>query len=133
MDTATREWVRRRAGDRCEYCHIPQVAIPLIVFHIEHIVARQHAGDDSAENLALSCDRCNAYKGPNLTSIAPNTDEITPLFNPRHDVWEEHFRFEGGKIVGLTPTGQATVRLLNMNAQRRVQLREIWLREGGEL
>lgn len=133
MDMATREWVCRRASDRCEYCHLPQEATPLIPFHIEHIVARQHEGDDSTDNLALACDRCNAYKGPNLTTIAPDSGEIIPIFNPRIDAWEKHFRFEGGRIVGLTPTGQATVRLLNMNAPRRVQLREIWLREGGTL
>ena len=130
---ATREWLCRRASDRCEYCHLPQEATPLIPFHIEHIVARQHEGDDSTDNLALACDRCNAYKGPNLTTIAPDSGEIIPIFNPRKDVWEKHFRFEGGRVVGLTPTGQATVRLLNMNAPRRVQLREIWLREGGTL
>ena len=30
------------------------------------------------------------------------------------------------EITGLTPTGRATVRLWNMNAPRRVQLREEW-------
>ena len=133
MDTVTRAWVWRRASGRCEYCHIPQEATPLISFHVEHIVARQHGGSDSADNLALACDRCNAYKGPNLTSIAPDTGAIIPLFNPRQNTWDDHFRFDGGRIVGLTPTGQATVRLLNMNALRRIQLREEWLREEGTL
>ncbi len=133
MNTATREWVCRRASDRCEYCHIPQEATPLMHFHIEHIFARQHEGDDSTSNLALACDRCNAYKGPNLTTIAQDTGEIIPIFNPRKDAWENHFRFEDGRIIGLTSTGQATVRLLNINAPRRVQLREIWLREGDTL
>ncbi|MEQ8786804.1 MAG: hypothetical protein RIC55_10920 [Pirellulaceae bacterium] len=36
-----------------------------------------------------------------------------------------------GDVIGLTPTGRATVRLLNMNAPRRVQLREEWLDERG--
>jgi len=39
----------------------------------------------------------------------------------------------GGEIVGLTSTGRATVRLLNMNAPHRVELREEWLEEGGDL
>ena len=72
-------------------------------------------------------------KAPDLTRVAPDTGEIVPLFNPRQDAWNDHFRFDGGQIVGLTLTGQATVRLLNMNAPRRVQLREEWLREGGKL
>jgi hypothetical protein len=133
MDVTTRDLVWQRAGTRCEYCRIPQEATPLIPFHVEHIVARQHEGSDNPSNLALACDRCNAYKGPNLASVAPDTGEIVPLFNPRQDAWNDHFRFDGGQIVGLTLTGQATVRLLNMNAPRRVQLREEWLREGGKL
>jgi 5-methylcytosine-specific restriction endonuclease McrA len=124
MDAATRELVKRRAGDRCEYCRVPQAATPLIPFHVEHIIARQHEGSDSPDNLAIACDRCNAHKGPNLTSIAQNTGAIVRLFNPRQDTWEDHFRLDGGTIVGLTPCGRVTARLLNMNAPRRVQLRE---------
>jgi hypothetical protein len=133
MDAATRSLVWQRAGNLCEYCRMPQEAVPLIPFHVEHIVARQHEGSDRIDNLSLACDRCNAYKGPNLTSLAPDTGEIVPLFNPRQDAWNDHFCFDGGTIVGLTPIGQATVRLLNMNAPRRVQLREQWLQEGGTL
>jgi len=81
----------------------------------------------------LACDRCNAYKGPNLTSIDPESGQIVPLFNPREDVWSDHFLLQGGDVVGLTPTGRATVRLLNMNARYRVQLREEWLAEGGSI
>jgi hypothetical protein len=123
MDSATRDSIRQRAGERCEYCRLPQSATPLLGFHIEHIVARQHSGSDDLSNLALACDRCNAYKGPNLTSIDKETGEVSILFHPRTDRWDEHFVMENGMISGLTPTGRATVRLLNMNANRRVQLR----------
>ena len=64
------------------------------------------------------------YKGPNLTSIDPDTHTVAALFNPRGDAWSDHFAVRGGHILGLTPTGRATVRLLNMNAPRRVELRE---------
>jgi len=126
MDARTRELVRRRAGDACEYCRIPQQATPLIPFHVEHIVSKQHGGTDDPDDLALACDRCNAYKGPNLTSIDPDTGTVVALFHPRQDIWSEHFVVRGGHIVGLTPTGRATVRLLNMNASRRVELRNQW-------
>ena len=116
MDAATRELVRRRAGGRCEYCGIPQQATPFIPFHVEHIRARQHAGDDNPNNLALACDRCNAYKGPNLVSVDPESGETAALFDPRQHDWSEHFRNESGKIVGLTAIGRESVRLLNMNA-----------------
>jgi len=123
MDSATRDSIRQRAGEHCEYCRLPQAATPLLGFYIEHIVARQHGGSDGLSNLALACDRCNAYKGPNLTSIDEESGELTPLFNPRTDRWDDHFFIKNGIVVGLTPTGRATVRLLNMNANRRVQLR----------
>ncbi len=68
-----------------------------------------------------------AFKGPNLTSIDLDTGAAVRLFNPRLDDWSEHFLFEAGEVLGLTPTGRATVRLLNINAPRRVQLRQEWL------
>lgn len=86
MDPSLREVVRRRAGDACEYCRIPQAATFLIPFHVEHIVSRQHGGTDDPSGLALACDRCNAYKGPNLTSIDPRTLTVVALFSLRRDV-----------------------------------------------
>jgi len=129
MDPAVRELVRTRASNACEYCRIPQEATPVIPFHVEHIVSRQHGGTDDPATLALACDRCNAYKGPNLRSIDPDSGVMVALFNPRQDVWTDHFVLRHGHIVGLTSTGRATARLLNMNAARRVELRLEWLKE----
>lgn len=122
MDSATREAVRQRALERCEYCQLPEWAHER-TFHVEHIIAKQHDGSDDDTNLALACDRCNLYKGPNLSSIDPLTVQIVTLFHPRRDQWSEHFRLRSAVLEGLTPTGRATVRLLQMNAWRRVQLR----------
>ena len=131
MDQATRELVWLRARDRCEYCRIPQQATPFFRFHVEHIIAKQHVGEtDDPARLALACNRCNAYKGPNLSSIDPETQEIVPLFNPRHGSWDAHFSLHGGNVVGITPTGRVTVQLLKMNSPHRVELRQEWLEEG---
>src|SRR5450759_1209656 len=89
MDSSLREVVRRRAGNACEYCRMPQEATPIIPFHVEHIVSIQHGGTDDPSGLALACDRCNAYKGPNLTSIDPDTRTVAALFNPRGDPWSD--------------------------------------------
>jgi hypothetical protein len=121
-----RSFVRQRAGDRCEYCRLTQGASALGPLQIEHVVARQHGGTDDPANLALACDRCNLYKGTNLTTLDPETGLVVPLFNPRADGWAEHFRVEQGWVIGLTPIGRGTVRLLNMNAESRVQLRLEW-------
>jgi 5-methylcytosine-specific restriction endonuclease McrA len=120
MDAATRQLVRARADERCEYCLMPQSAFPEITFHVEHIVAKQHRGTDDTENLALACDRCNLFKGPNLSAIDPETRQLVPLFNPRVDAWHDHFRWAGVRIVGQTAVGRATVRLLEMNASARL-------------
>lgn len=134
MDAATREFVRHRAEYRCEYCRMPQAATPFISFHVEHVIARQHLRvvHDDPTSLALACDRCNAFKGTNLSTIDPETDARVDVFNPRTDVWSDHFAFSRGRIVGLTPIGRATVRLLNVNDSRRVELRLHWMQERGD-
>jgi hypothetical protein len=50
-------------------------------------------GPTEAANLALSCNLCNAFKGPNLTSVDPETGDIVSLFHPRNDPWNDHFFF----------------------------------------
>jgi len=54
--------------------------------------------------------------------MCPDT-RVEVLFHPRRDVWGIHFALRGALLVGLTPTGRTTVRVLNMNAADRVQLR----------
>lgn len=124
MKSELRSYIRQRAGDRCEYCRLPQHALPFATFHIEHIIARQHGGATDSDNLALACDRCNLFKGPNLTGIDPATQMTIALFNPRTMAWTDHFRQIGWQVEGVSPIGRATVNVLNMNAQRRIQLRE---------
>lgn len=91
MNKGLEREVRRRAGHRCEYCQIPEVAFELR-HEIDHIIPQKHHGPTAFENLALCCGRCNLHKGPNLTGIDPETGSIQPLFNPRTVKWEEHFQ-----------------------------------------
>lgn len=129
MDEATRELVRERAGNRCEYCLHPQEHSET-THHVEHIVARQHLGSDDPSNLALACIHCNSHKGPNLTGIDPDSGAIAPLFNPRRDRWADHFTFRGAFIVGLTPGGRTTVYVLAMNARHRLNVRAELIAQG---
>lgn len=103
---------------------LPQAAQPYSLFHVEHIIPRKHGGTDDLENLGIACERCNAFKGPNLTGIDPNTGTVERLFHPRLQEWSEHFALRGAILVGLTPAGRATVEVLAMNERRRVQLRK---------
>jgi HNH endonuclease len=76
MDETIRQLVRNRAGNRCEYCLLPQRYAVVVRFHIEHLRARQHGGDDAPANLALACPHCKRFKGPNLASFDPETDAL---------------------------------------------------------
>jgi hypothetical protein len=129
MDSAVRKAVRERAGNRCEYCGLPQHATEL-TFHVEHIVARQHGGIDDPSNLCLACDRCNLHKGPNLSAIDPVTGNVVPLFHPRRDDWVGHFTMIADRIIGTTPIGRATSDLLQMNSPRRRELRRRLIADG---
>lgn len=129
MDSATDHFVRQRAENRCEYCHLPQ-GFSILRFHIEHIVARQHGGNDAVENLALACPECNFHKGTNLSSIDPDTGKPSVLFDPRRHRWNEHFAIDNSNIVGKTPIGRTTAWLLEMNSGERLRLRRMLLQRG---
>jgi len=122
MDTETRVRVRSRAGNRCEYCHLHEDD-DVYTFHVEHIIALKHGGPNDATNLALACQQCNLHKGPNLSGIDPDSGTTVELFHPRLDQWADHFEYREYEIVGLTPKGRSTVRVLNMNDPDRTQLR----------
>ncbi len=127
MDEATRGLVAKRAAYRCEYCLLREDD-DVDFFHVEHIIALKHGGTDDDSNLAFACQHCNLYKGPNLSSIDPESPPEQPirLFHPRRDVWGEHFYFAGAKILGSTPVGRATVFCLSMNAEQRVAIRKLY-------
>ncbi len=130
MTARQRGAVRRRAGGRCEYCHLPDLVMQPEDFHVEHIIAKKHGGRGGMENLAWACIFCNLYKGPNLASFDPDTGELTRLFNPRLDRWYEHFRLDGARIAGLTPVGRTSIWLLEMNSEILFSLRASLMREG---
>lgn len=118
-----RSQVQGRAQRRCEYCRLPEEA-DFASFEIDHVIASQHGGATELGNLAYACLDCNKRKGPNIASVDPDTREATLLYNPRTQVWEEHFQLHtDGKIVGVTREGRATARLLEFNGLERVQER----------
>jgi hypothetical protein len=124
MDSALRSFVRRRAGDVCEYCRLPQTASRFVRFHIEHIIARQHGGPTEPGNLTLACGSCDFHKGPNIAGLDPETGVLVPLFHPRRDRWTDHFAWDRLATVGRTAVGRATVSLLAMNHRERLEVRE---------
>jgi len=115
--------VRQRAGLRCEYCGAPE-GIAAQAHQVEHILARKHGGLSAVENLAWACFQCNLAKGSDVAAYDDETGDLVPLFNPRAQRWEDHFRMEDdGVIFGISAVGRATGRLLRHNEPRRVAIR----------
>jgi hypothetical protein len=112
-----------RAGQRCEYCRLPtrgQVA----TFPIDHILPKSLEGSNAIENLALACPHCNAHKSNHVEGDDPESTRRVPLFNPRAQEWDHHFEWTGaGELAGRTPTGRATVVVLNVNSADMLELR----------
>ncbi len=128
MDAAVRAAVRERAGHRCEYCHLHEADHDFLPFHVEHVIAKQHGGTDDFEGLCWACAECNWAKGPNVAGISEG--KIYPLFNPRMQNWNRHFRWDLTLLTGKTKIGTVTVQVLNINGIARVMLRENLLFEG---
>lgn len=124
-----RELVRQRSKARCEYCLLHEDD-SFFSHEVDHIVAVKHGGQTIEDNLAWSCAICNRRKGSDLTSIDPESGEIVRLFHPRHDVWQDHFQLEHGRIIPLTPIGRVTVFLLKFNRSKRVRIRRALMAAG---
>jgi hypothetical protein len=111
--------VAGRAGFRCEYCLIHEDDSGF-AHQADHIVSVKHGGYSDSDNLAYACVYCNRHKGSDIASIDQGSGELVPLFNPRSGQWGDHFRIEGGRIIPVSRTGEATMRLLQLNAPERM-------------
>ncbi|MGB0560678.1 MAG: HNH endonuclease [Spirulinaceae cyanobacterium] len=124
ISSALRRQVIARANDRCEYCRFPQSA-SLFAFEMEHIIAEKHRGESTFANLALACPYCNRAKGTDLGSIDPQTNQLTPFFNPRTQGWYQHFEcLDDATISPYTAVGRVTVLILKFNESQRIQERQ---------
>ena len=119
ISSKLRREVVERAGNCCEYCLLNQEDI-FFKFEIDHIIAEKHNGSSESDNLCLSCPDCNAFKGSDIGSIDAVTGKLTPLFNPREQIWRDHFQLNLGIIEPKTAEGRVTVFLLRLNQEERV-------------
>lgn len=122
--------LRRRVAERargyCEYCRCPAAYSPQS-FAVEHIWPRVAGGLTVADNLAFACQGCNGHKATRLTAFDSVSGTAVSLFNPRQQVWREHFCWGEGstEVLGLTPIGRATVVALQLNRLGLVNLRRV--------
>ncbi|MEZ4591112.1 MAG: HNH endonuclease [Chloroflexota bacterium] len=126
--TAVKQAVIERAKGLCEYCQSPADYSPQ-PFSIEHILPISAGGGSELANLAYACQGCNNHKYTKTSGFDPLTNSIVALFHPRRDIWRNHFGWgDGGlEIIGLTPTGRATVQELQLNRKNLVNLRALLL------
>lgn len=117
-----REQVQQRANSRCEYCRLPE-EFGFYGHQVDHIIAVKHRGSSLLSNLAWACFDCNNAKGSDVASYDENTAQLTPLFNPRTQAWNDHFELNGAEIAGKTPVGRVTVFLLQVNRDEQVETR----------
>src|SRR5262249_31984735 len=101
-----------------------------LLFHVDHIIAKKHGGSDDLSNLAWACFSCNAFKGSNIAGLDPASGELTRLFNPRRDLWIEHFQWSDCLLKGMTPMGRTTIEALKINHPDAVRVRERLWKEG---
>ena len=121
--SALRRLVEARANHRCEYCLLP-ADVAFFPHEVDHVVALKHGGATDASNLAFTCWRCNRHKGSDLGSFDPATGHFCFLFNPRTQRWTEHFMAQEAELVGLTPEGRTTIRLLQLSSPERLVERQ---------
>ncbi len=129
MKPGLRAQVRQRALGRCEYCQTPDW-LTVLPHEVDHIRAVKHDGPTELANLSWACARCNDFKGSDVSSYVPGTDRLVRLFNPRVDVWNEHFSWNGSEIIGLSEIAQATIALLRLNAISRLTIRQALMDDG---
>jgi len=124
MNEELRQLVWERAASACEYCRVPQLFDPL-PFGIDHIRPQFHHGLTVPENLCLCCFQDNTFKAVNVAGYDPATGELSELFNPRRDIWHNHFEVDGGRILGKTSLGRTTADVLRMNLPERIEHRRL--------
>ena len=128
---ALRQAVLGTAQGRCAYCLSPEQMMG-VVFEVDHIMPRSAGGLNQLDNLCLSCPTCNRHKARRLAALDPVSGRVVTLFHPKQDTWPHHFAWsaDGAHIIGLTPTGRATVEALRFNRSAIVQLRHYWRTTG---
>jgi HNH endonuclease len=129
ISSKIRQEVVIRANGCCEYCLFPE-EFRLYTFEIDHILSRKHDGETTLANLALACFDCNRRKGTDIASYDDLTGNLTAFFNPRTQIWTEHFQMQNGEIIALSPEARVVVNILQLNSEERIEQRQILVELG---
>jgi 5-methylcytosine-specific restriction endonuclease McrA len=81
----SRKNIIKRDGHRCQYCGQSRTAMT-----VDHVVPKNHGGQDSWENLVCACIRCNNKKGDRTPDEA-NMPLRRPPRRPNHITFIQRF------------------------------------------
>lgn len=126
VTTSQKQTIAQRARYCCEYC-LSQLRYSPDPFSVEHIIPLARGGSSHLDNLALACQGCNSRKYTSTTAIDPISGEMVSLYHPRQQRWNDHFAWNDDfrLMLGLTPTGRATIEKLQLNREGVVNLRRV--------
>jgi len=131
IPVALRRRVTESAHHRCGYCLRTEelMGMPMT---IEHIIPEALGGTTTEDNLWLACSSCNQFKASQIRERDPRNSDWVKIFNPRLQVWDEHFAWnnDGTQIMGKTPCGRVTVIALQMNNPSIIVTRRLWVSAG---
>lgn len=131
MKESLKKAVRERAKFCCEYC-LAQSQFSADTFSIEHILPLSKNGQSVLDNLAFSCQCCNNHKFTATQGIDPIIGSVVKLYNPRSDIWIEHFEWyeDFTEIIGISAIGRVTVQRLDLNRVGLLNLRRVLFQAG---
>jgi len=131
IPTKLRNRILQRDKFRCVYCPSQQSLLGSGLT-LDHVIPQSLGGSSTEDNLCTACYDCNLIKADRIHYLDPATELRVSLFDPTHQQWRDHFRWntDKTKIEGLTPTGRATVEALRLNRPKLVIARRYWLKTG---
>ncbi|MEQ8675940.1 MAG: HNH endonuclease signature motif containing protein [Aggregatilineales bacterium] len=127
ISESLRKRIIEQAQNRCGYCLVSAQFI-YAPMEIDHLIPTAKGGKDTEDNLWLACPRCNNHKSDLLDVVDPVTSITVRLFDPRTQIWSEHFEWSKddlAKIVGKSAVGRATVDTLKLNSNDNLQFRRL--------
>lgn len=126
ISKAIKEALIDEASGHCEYCLISK-DYSTKPFEFDHIIPLFLGGNSELSNLVFTCGGCNLYKHAKIEGIDPFAGYAVPLYNPRKEIWANHFEWSKDftLIIGLTATGRATIDTLKMNRKELINLRNV--------
>ena len=131
VSASIRNKVEERAKKLCEYCQSP-LEFSSDPFSVEHFFPISKGGTDDLGNLALACQGCNGHKSTKTEAFDAISQTTATFYNPRKDVWNEHFVWSEDftEIIGKTAKGRVTIKTLKLNRQRIMNLRRVLILAG---